>query len=106
MHGVQNAIELGVSNMILETDSVMVKQAATSTTYDLSRLGTLASELRSLLQLNFGQVIVSCIPRTGNKAAHALAALGNETTLEADPIMDDLPLCIQDIVASDLGSVE
>ncbi|WVZ70081.1 hypothetical protein U9M48_018779 [Paspalum notatum var. saurae] len=45
-------MEIGVTNIIIESDSLMVKQAATSDAYRLSAFGGLIWELKDLLAMN------------------------------------------------------
>lgn len=40
------AVELGIGNIIVETDALLVKQAITPTAYNLSLLGGLAQDIR------------------------------------------------------------
>ncbi|WVZ81971.1 hypothetical protein U9M48_029294 [Paspalum notatum var. saurae] len=48
---VKYAMEIGVTNIIIESDSLMVKQAATSEAYRLSDFGGLIWELKDLLAM-------------------------------------------------------
>lgn len=63
-------------------------------------------ELKQLLFTNFVSVSVVHRPRECNKVAHALAALGRECEAEFDPILDELPQCIQKLVAEDISAHE
>uniref|UniRef100_A0A0D9W5L1 Uncharacterized protein n=1 Tax=Leersia perrieri TaxID=77586 RepID=A0A0D9W5L1_9ORYZ len=51
--GVRGAYELGISNIILETDALMVKQGGLSNDYALSCMGGLLWELKYLLSTHF-----------------------------------------------------
>ena len=52
-HGVQAACNLGIGNLILETDATMVKQALTTNDFAKSMSGGLIDELKSLVSSNF-----------------------------------------------------
>ena len=59
------------------------------------------TELRNLPSLNFisWRVQHQCLP--SNSVAHKLAALGSICSLDDDPILDLIPLCIQYAIADD-----
>jgi hypothetical protein len=49
LHGVRSAMELGIVNIIMETDPLMVHQAVNSEDFRRSALGGLITELKHLL---------------------------------------------------------
>jgi len=100
---VKYAMEIGVTNIIIESDSLMVKQAATSDAYRLSAFGGLIWELKDLLAMYFSNVVVYHTPRVCNKVAHELAAMGSSLDLGVDLIMDEIPACMFTLVANDLA---
>ncbi|VAH35038.1 hypothetical protein VPH35_022734 [Triticum aestivum] len=51
------AIKMGCQQVIFETDSMMLKQAITSTEYDLSKLGSLFQDVK--FQMRVGLIVVS-----------------------------------------------
>ena len=73
LHGVQAACNLGIGNLILETDATMVKQALTTNDFAKSMSGGLIDELKSLVSSNFINLSRS---RVCNRAAQGLAAFG------------------------------
>jgi hypothetical protein len=76
LFGVKLAAELGVSRIILETDSLLLKQALDDSSYGLAVTGGLICEIQVLLATNFSSFRVMYAPRTCNRVAHALAAIG------------------------------
>ena len=53
LHGVQAACNLGIGNLILETDATLAKQALTTDDLAKSMYGGLIDELKSLVSSNF-----------------------------------------------------
>jgi hypothetical protein len=78
LHGIQEAIRLGISNLILETDALQVKQAFYSHDYDATSSGGLLVELKYLAQVNFNCFQCDFVPRECNRVAHLIAAIGYE----------------------------
>jgi hypothetical protein len=72
--------------------------AVFSSDYNLSMAGGLIAELKDLLASNF---ISFSFKHECNKVAHALAALGAEYGSEIDMVVDNLPSCIQPLIAAD-----
>lgn len=66
LQGVQAAIELGISYVVLETDALLVQQAATSEAYDLSTMSALIKELKDLCNHNFISFSFQFKPRECN----------------------------------------
>ena len=56
-HATNIAIRLGCQQVIFETYSMMLKQAITSTEYDLSKLGSLLQDVK--FQMRVGLIVVS-----------------------------------------------
>ena len=76
LQGAKMASNLGIGRAKFATDSQLLKQALTSSSYDLSRLGALVSEIKFVLEKFFIEVVIDYVPRLVNKPAHCLAALG------------------------------
>jgi hypothetical protein len=74
--GVRAAGELGMSKVIIETDSMLARLALESNSFALALTGGVVYEIKSLMNLFFTSVVVSFCPRECNKVAHAVAALG------------------------------
>jgi len=97
----QAAIDLGITRVHLETDALQVQQAVESHRWDLSMAGGLISEIKELAYLNCVEFVIKVVPRSCNRVAHELAALGCVCSVDDDPIMTHLPTCIQNIVAAE-----
>jgi hypothetical protein len=59
LQGAQAAVDLGISRAIIETDALQLCHAMKSSDYDLSEVGLLIQELRSLVSNNFSFVVLS-----------------------------------------------
>ena len=57
IHGVQAAVNAGISNLILETDATLVQQVINSGDYRASMAGSLPEELNSLVSANFNSFV-------------------------------------------------
>lgn len=68
--------ELGMSNIILETDASVLGQALTSDVMDRSPYGGLFRQIGNLIVSQFEECIVSVCPRSCNAVADSLAAHG------------------------------
>ena len=84
LQGVQAASSLGIGRLILETDALKVKQAVMSEMQDLSSAEGLVEELKFFTSTNFISFECVHIPRSCNRAAHVLAALGVGSTEGAE----------------------
>ena len=99
--GVKAAVQLGIGRVILETDSLILKQALTDNSYRLSPVGGALCELKQLMVGSFLSCVVEYAPRVCNKVAHTLAAVGRSCVDESVLSWDSTPSCIVDLVASD-----
>jgi hypothetical protein len=95
---------LGIGQLILETDALKVKQALTSELQDLSAAGTLVDELKFVTLTSFLSFECVQIPRTCNKAAHVLAALGVGSTEGAEHMSCAVPDSVNVTVVDDLST--
>jgi hypothetical protein len=75
-----NAIDiadnLGVGKVAFETDCINLKNAMSSSEYDLGPMGILLCDMKYRLRTCFTEACVLYTPRGCNKPAHELAALG------------------------------
>uniref|UniRef100_A0ACD5VW78 Uncharacterized protein n=1 Tax=Avena sativa TaxID=4498 RepID=A0ACD5VW78_AVESA len=76
LHGVQMASQLGIGRVKLATDCTSLRSALISLKYDLSHVGAIFREIKFLLVTAFIDHQVAYVPRTCNKPAHTLAAIG------------------------------
>lgn len=101
--GVRAAMQLTMSNIVLEVDAALVKQAVESEDYRLSALGGVITELRSLLISEFVSFRLELCPRSCNKVADAIAVFGCKIPSD-DPITwGDVPRFVEGLVTSDLA---
>jgi ribonuclease HI len=105
LQGIQSAIDLGISRIVVELDALLVVQAISSTAYDRSAAGNLIKELRGLVQSNFSSFKCVYVPRSCNAVADALAIHGCNQVMGAATVLSSLPSCIQTLVAKDLAPV-
>ena len=106
LQALQAAIDLGISRVHLETDAVQVQQAVESQRWDLSMAGGLIREIKELVSLNCVEIKIRAVPRSCNRVAHDLAALGCVCSVDDDPIMAHPPDCILNIVAAERVDTE
>ncbi|KAF8696155.1 hypothetical protein HU200_037049 [Digitaria exilis] len=93
---------MGMAQVILETDSLMVKLAVEGHDYDMAATEGLIQELKNLVKFEFQSCSVDFCPRSCNSVAHALAAYGKTLDLGAELIVDESPDLVQVLVAGDL----
>jgi hypothetical protein len=101
------AEHFGISQVVLETDSSLLKDAITSSSRDLAIGGGLFANIRSLLLDSFSCTSICKIPRSCNSSAHELASLG----MSWDPGQfylwtDPLPEFVNRWAARDLPELE
>jgi len=106
LHGVQEAVRLGIGNLVLETDALQVRQALCSNDFNASVAGGLVAELKFLVHVNFNCFQCLCVPRECNRVAHEIAASGYECDEGVEQILSSLPERINVIVADDLSAHE
>lgn len=101
LQGVQAAVEMGIGRVIIETDAAAVIQAVYTNEFELSDVSFLVAELQTLLRLNFIYWCVNHVPRSCNRVAHELAALGSVCDPEEAPVLAPIPAQIMYLVADD-----
>ncbi|RLN28963.1 hypothetical protein C2845_PM05G15270 [Panicum miliaceum] len=100
--GVRAAGEMGMSNVIIEIDSMLARLTLSTTTFALAPVGGIVYEIKYLMNLFFTSVNVAFFPRECNRVAHAVAALGSKCPPGAVLSWDGTPSGIEDLVTSDL----
>jgi hypothetical protein len=103
MQGVQAASDLGIGNLIMETDAINVQAALQSHSYDVCPEGSLIEELKSFANFNFSNFICNSLGSAGNKATHVLASLGYDCVEGEALISSAIPDDIVVIVSNDLS---
>jgi hypothetical protein len=88
LQGIQLAVNLGIGQIIVETDAQEVVKAINSSSYDDSVVGHLIVEVKSLLGSNF--------------LGYELAALGYLCNESEELVTNSLPKSVSVIVANDL----
>ena len=103
LHGAKAAAEHGMGRVIMETDSLVLIQAMKDNSYRLSMFGGDILELKSFMREDFISCTMAFAPRSCNRVAHALAALGRRCLPEADLAWNSSPSCVEDLVANDIA---
>lgn len=103
LQALQRATELGVQNVVLETDAMAVVEAVNSQAPDRSSASGLLWELKESLFCNFNSSSIVYKPRSCNLVAHRLAAFGAKLCPGTSPIKDSIPACTIVFVANDLA---
>jgi hypothetical protein len=101
MKGVMAAANKGMDKVILETDSLMLKQALESEAYRFAEMGGYIYKLKSLVHGSFSSYRCNFVPRSCNRVAHTLAAEGGLCNHGDDVSWDFTPPCVSNSVASD-----
>ncbi|RLN13631.1 hypothetical protein C2845_PM09G13220 [Panicum miliaceum] len=76
VQGVMEAVKQGMSRVLLETDSQMVKMAFETNMFALADTGGIVYELKNMISSSFVEFKFLFTPRTCNSVAHVVAAFG------------------------------
>ncbi|KAI5010572.1 hypothetical protein ZWY2020_012709 [Hordeum vulgare] len=99
-----HAHELGIGNVVVETDASTLVSAIKTSRYDLAPNGTLFQEIKAFSSLNFISFDIVHCPRACNKVADALAMHGSKMVLAPQAVWPGLaPTFAQGLVAADYG---
>jgi hypothetical protein len=93
---------MGVSRVIIETDSLPVKMALESNSFALAPTGGIVYETKNLMNLSFMFVSVAYCRRDCNRVAHAVAAFGCKCPHGTIPSWESTPHGTEDLVTSDI----
>ncbi|RLN13156.1 hypothetical protein C2845_PM09G10400 [Panicum miliaceum] len=106
VQGIAAATSQGMSRVLLDTDSQLVKSALETNSFALAETGGIVYELECMIGSSFTDFKISNAPRDYNRVAHAVAALdcncSNGTTLHWEDTLDGL----EELVASDSAESE
>jgi hypothetical protein len=102
LQAVQRAAELGIQNLVLETDATMVVQAISMSELYRSSVSGLIWELKYLFNCNFASRVVIHTPRSCN---YELVIVRAGLSPGSISVRDYIPSCNQVLVANDLVSV-
>jgi ribonuclease HI len=72
----QAAADWGMLNITIESDAQNLIRALESTDFDLAPEGVIYRDIKIFINLNFQSVKLNFRPRSCNKVAHAIAAMG------------------------------
>ena len=89
--GIQMAVNLGIGRLQVESDAQEVVRAINSDVYDMSVVGHLVDEIKSLVFSNFISFECIHVGRDCNRAAHELAALGYLCTEGKELVTNSMP---------------
>jgi hypothetical protein len=92
-----------IAKVILETDSLMLKQVVECDDNRFAEARGYIYQLKSLISGSFSNCLLMFAPRSCNKVAHALADVGSSCSNGDDVLWDFTPPCVSDLVASDLS---
>ncbi|CAO2167828.1 unnamed protein product [Urochloa humidicola] len=82
-------------------DSLLLKQALEGDDFRLAEVGGDIYELKCLISGSFSSCSLSLVPRSCNKVAHEMAALGSLCPREVIRNWNDVPTHVRDLVTSD-----
>ena len=93
---------LGISKVVVETDSMLAQLALTTSTFSLAPVGGIVYEIKYLMNLFFNSLQVVFCPRDCNRVAHAVAAFGCKCPPDTVVSWDGMPPGLEDLVTSDI----
>ncbi|RLN33599.1 hypothetical protein C2845_PM03G24330 [Panicum miliaceum] len=85
LEGTKGAAEMGLGRVVVETDSLILKNSLKDNSYRLAEAGGAILELKNFIREHFFSCVVNYVPRSCNKVAHALAAKGTVGTERNTP---------------------
>jgi hypothetical protein len=98
---VEGATALSLNKVVFESDSKVLVDALNSDSHELSEIGVLLREARSLCISSFDLFSFKHCRRVCNKIAHILAKFGSQTEEECVGWTDVAPDFLSDLVASE-----
>jgi ribonuclease HI len=101
IQGIQASVQKGITRVILETNSLILKHALENNSYRMAEVGGQLYELKSLISGSFSNFLCKFSPRPCNKVAHALAAKGLMASQGDGLRWETTPDFVFDLVASD-----
>jgi hypothetical protein len=102
LKGVKAAAELGISKIQIETDSLLLKMAMESSSFELAAAGGIILEIKELVCSSFISSSFLFCPRACNRVAHALVARGCNSHLNSVSRWEEVPPVVEDFVTSDI----
>src|SRR5207244_3650516 len=99
---VGEAVSLGLSRVIFESGSLTLVNAINTGSHDLSSIGVLIKEIRSLCLASFDCFSFVFCKRNCNKVAHELAQYGCQASVPVFHWTEYVPEFVRSCVASDI----
>ena len=94
-----------MKNVIIETDSIQLKNATTTEDFDLSALGAIFRDIKAQLYVGFNDVCVVSCPRSCNVVVHKLATYGAKLGASLCEVwLGQVPDFVNNVVAGDVSS--
>jgi hypothetical protein len=90
--------------VIFESDSKILVNALQTRSYDLSEIGVLVRDIRSVYIGSFDSYEFSYCPRECNRVAHELAQFGFRAEEGCLGWADEAPVFVSELVASDIAA--
>lgn len=84
--GIRKAAELGMTRVVIDTDSMLAKMALETDSFALAPTGGVVYECKCLMNLTFVSCGLSFCPRDCNKVAHAVTAHGCKCPHSTSPL--------------------
>jgi len=104
--GLKIAAQMGMTQVILETDATTVKTALQGDEYRLSPMGGMIIEIKHFMAAEFSMCRVNVCPRVCNNLAHELASIGCKMPSGDRATLDCVPSFLEGLVSSDSAVAE
>ena len=99
--GLKAAIEKGMSRIVVETDSMMLRSALKGSSFSLAPTGGLIHEIKVLVSSNLVFFDILYCPRVCHCVAHALAARGCKCSPNSVLLWDGVCVGMENLVAEE-----
>lgn len=103
--GIKMAVRAGMTNVVLETDAILLKFALANDSFRLSSMGGLIHEIKATVVSCFSDFSCDHCNRVCNQVAHALSHIGCKCRLGTNQFWESLPADVEVLVASDCAVV-
>jgi len=97
---------MGVQEIIVETDTMLVRDALSGDNYRLSTVGGLVTEMNFFISAELRSCNLSVCKHDCNRVAHALAAARCKFSRGISNTWDGVPQEFERVVTSDLARVD
>jgi hypothetical protein len=100
---VEGAAAMGLNRVVFESDSKNLVSALRDKKHDLSVIGVLLKEMRSLCIVSFQSFKFQFVSRKFNGVAHSLAQYGLRADVDYTDWEGETPDFVSDLVASEMA---